>query len=233
MTSGLRNIKACRLYCLMARRLSNAGQTKTPLYGAKALAAEMEATYHPALSTYHNAISSIHLFLLLDLLGSGSPSIPSYFKTTHWAYKNMAKLEDRLRQHSLFASSPNQPTKKNPSRTDLANPRLQHEEPQWLNDIDKSNDRWMGGLIGDDHLPFMARGVDVLHIIPSPFPIVWHKIIDDGEHLDMDAVEDWAVLVTAFAAEWMDLEGHMDSKSKTKRAPDDNHNGKIISKTEL
>ena len=30
---------------------------------------------------------------------------------------------------------------------------------------------------------------------------------DDGEHLDLDTVEDWAMLVTAFVAEWMDLEG--------------------------
>ena len=32
---------------------------------------------------------------------------------------------------------------------------------------------------------------------------------DDGEHLDIDTTEDWAVLVTAFVAEWMELEGFM------------------------
>ena len=60
-----------------------------------------------------------------------------------------------------------------------------------------------------DHLPFMARGVEVLHIIPSPFPKVWHRMEDDGEHLDMPSVEDWAKLTTAFAAAWLDLEGYM------------------------
>lgn len=181
------------------------------IYGARSLAAEMESTYHPALSTYHNALSTIHLFVLLDLLGSRNPKVPSYFKVTHWAYKKMADLEKRLRDHSLFRSSGS----------------------TWFYDLDKSNDRWMGGMIGDDHVPFMARGVDVLHLIPSPFPPVWHKMSDDGEHLDMDTTEDWAVLVTAFAAEWMDLGSYMNLKLEHKRAADDSQLDKIISKTEL
>jgi hypothetical protein len=41
------------------------------------------------------------------------------------------------------------------------------------------------------------------------FPSVWHSLDDDGEHLDLDTVEDWSILVTAFAAEWMELEGFM------------------------
>jgi len=69
-----------------------------------------------------------------------------------------------------------------------------------------------GWGIEDDHIPFMARGVEVLHIIPSPFPWLWHKIEDDGDHLDLPTVEDWAKIVTAFVGEWMDLEGHFPSK---------------------
>ncbi|CAD6577503.1 MAG: hypothetical protein ASARMPREDX12_008933 [Alectoria sarmentosa] len=181
------------------------------IYGAKSLAADMESTFHPALSTYHNALSTIHLFVLLDLLGSRNPKVPSYFKVTHWAYKKMADLEKRLRDHSLFGSSGS----------------------TWFYDLDKSNDRWMGGMIGDDHVPFMARGVDVLHLIPSPFPPVWHKMSDDGEHLDMDTTEDWAMLVTAFAAEWMDLGDYMGVKLDHKRSTNEDGVEKIICKTEL
>jgi glutaminyl-peptide cyclotransferase len=72
-----------------------------------------------------------------------------------------------------------------------------------------------GGYIGDDHVPFMARGVEVLHIIPSPFPHVWHTIDDDGEHLDLDTTDDWALIVTAFVAEWMDLEGYFQPASES------------------
>ena len=181
------------------------------IYGAKSLAAEMETSYYPALSTYHNTLSTIHLFVLLDLLGSSNPKIPSYFKVTHWAYKKMADLEKRLRDLALFASSGS----------------------TWFYDIDKSNDRWMGGIIGDDHVPFMARGVDVFHLIPSPFPPVWHKMSDDGEHLDMDTTEDWAVLVTAFTAEWMDLGDFIGRKLNHKRESNGDKVEGIISKTEL
>lgn len=194
------------------------------IYGARALAAELEATYHPALSTYHNALSSISLFFLLDLLGSKNPYIPSYFKTTHWAYRNLAALEKRLRGNSKFRSSPNHPTKRTSSG-------ISRQEPLWLHDVDKIDGRWLGGYIEDDHLPFMARGVEVLHLIPSDFPPVWHKIFDDGEHLDLDTCEDWAILVTAFAAEWMDLEGFFETKPGSKRSFE--NGGEIVSKTEL
>lgn len=70
-------------------------------------------------------------------------------------------------------------------------------------------------MMEDDHIPFIARGVEVLHIIPAPFPDVWHNmrgIPDDGEHLDPDTVEDWGKMVTAFIGEWMDLEGFFPAK---------------------
>lgn len=227
---GLEEHKGLQILLLDGEEAFALWSNKDSIYGAKALAAEMEATYHPALSTYHNALSSINLFLLLDLLGEGSPNptVPSYFKTTHWAYKNMARLEDRLRQNSLFASSPNHPSKR-----DLSKAKGKRQEPTWLHDIDKSNDRWLGGYIGDDHEPFLARGVEILHMIPHPFPTVWHKPTDDGEHLDMDTTEDWAVLVTAFAAEWMDLEGYMDGQGNNKRGLHSGQAEKITGKTEL
>lgn len=62
----------------------------------------------------------------------------------------------------------------------------------------------MGG-ISDDHVPFMFRAVPILHLIPTPFPSVWHTMDDDGAHLDMPTVRDWTRIVTAFALEWLDL----------------------------
>ncbi len=64
-------------------------------------------------------------------------------------------------------------------------------------------------FIEDDHIPFMARGVHILHLSPSPFPHVWHTMQDDGEHLDGPTVTDWAKIMTAFAAEWMELDGYI------------------------
>lgn len=137
--------------------------------------------------------------MLLDLLGSAEPQVPSYFKTTHWAYRHMAAVESRLRELGRLKTQP-------------MNQFLLEGEK-------KESDPWVGGMIEDDHVPFMARGVEILHIIPSSFPHVWHTKDDDGEHLDLDTVEDWATITTAFAAEWMELEGFMgDGQAEGSRA---------------
>lgn len=78
----------------------------------------------------------------------------------------------------------------------------------------KSTEFGWGGGVQDDHIPFLKRGVEILHIIPVPFPRVWHTMDDNGENLDMDTVDDWATLTTAFAAEWLELEGFFDTKQK-------------------
>ncbi|KAN0069691.1 hypothetical protein V8E54_011997 [Elaphomyces granulatus] len=188
------------------------------LYGSRSLAQEWGARVNPPMSTFKTRLSSIMLFMLLDLLGSKDPKIRSYFKTTHWAYQSMATIEKRLRELKLFKSSPNYPVTENRRSDSKA-----AEEPQWLIDATreiKSHYRHSG--IADDHLPFLERGVEVLHIIDaSPitgFPTVWHTLHDDGDHLDMNTVEDWSVLITAFAAEWMELENFIDT-ADVKRTP--------------
>lgn len=71
----------------------------------------------------------------------------------------------------------------------------------------------------DDHVPFLNRGVDVLHVIPTPFPDMWHRMGDDGEHLDMDTVGDWGVLVTGWLVWALGLEADMgEGKGKRKVA---------------
>ncbi|KAK2795798.1 hypothetical protein FQN52_003648 [Onygenales sp. PD_12] len=157
------------------------------LYGSRSLAEAMSSEVYPATSTFRSPISAISLFVLLDLLGEKDPAMPSYFSTTHWAYQNMATLEARLRELGQFKSH-----------------ATRKRDKQWLSDFDK--EKFYANGIGDDHLPFLARGVEVLHLIASPFPVVWHKIEDDAEHLDAATVEDWSTLITAFAAEWLDLE---------------------------
>ena len=222
---GLEEHKGIQILFLDGEEAFDVWTKDDSVYGARSLAAQWEETLYPAMSTFKSPLSSISLLVLLDLLGSKNPTVPSYFKTTHWAYKNMAEIEKRLRDLALFESSPNHPKNvkkrqqaKNASATKKKNmsakpmtPR-KRAEPSFLYEANKKDDsRWLGGLIEDDHVPFMERGVDVLHIIPAPFPAdVWHKIEDDGEHLDLPTVRDWAQLTTAFAAEWLDLEGFFD-----------------------
>lgn len=192
--TGLEEEKGVQILFLDGEEAFHTWTDDDSLYGARALAESWESTPHAAMSTYHNMLSSITLFLLLDLLGAEKPRITSYFKTTHWAYQHLALIESRMRTLELLESKVDHP---------------------FLPETDKDPDTFnMGWGIQDDHVPFMARGVEILHIIPSPFPTVWHTAEDDAEHLHMPTVEDWAKIVTAFLAEWMDLEGFMPTKAE-------------------
>lgn len=100
---------------------------------------------HPATSSRANNLSSIDLFVLFDLLGDSNPRIPSYFSTTHWAYASMSKIEKQLRNHGLALTG-------------------RHQD--WLIEGDKYDTKVFKGGIEDDHIPFLRRGVEILHIIP-------------------------------------------------------------------
>lgn len=180
------------------------------IYGARSLAEEWEHTMHPATSIYSNYLDSIELFVLLDLLGSPEDlKIPSWQHSSHWSYVHMAEMEERLRNLGMFKSNP---------------------KHIWLPEKNKKEtDHFNSYMMQDDHIPFIARGVQVLHLIPSRFPSVWHHIQDDGEHLDIPTVEDWALLTSAFAAEYLELEGYFQQSkdSKVKR------HDPLTSKTEL
>ncbi|RYC63274.1 hypothetical protein CHU98_g2922 [Xylaria longipes] len=154
------------------------------LYGARALAERWETSYYPANSFYKNPLDQISMFVLLDLLGSPSPTVRSPFLPTHWAYRAMASIEQRMRQLDLLESKPDSP---------------------FLPDAEKTISQFGRGMVEDDHIPFMRRGVPILHVIATPFPSVWHTMDDDGAHLDMPTVRDWARIVTAFALEWLDM----------------------------
>ena len=151
--------------------------------------------------------------MLLDLLGNDNPTIPSYFLPTHWAYKNMASLEKRMRDLDILESKPKE---------------------AFLPDWEKRPSVFGRGAIGDDHVPFMQRGVDILHLIPSPFPShLWHKIEDDGEHLDLPTCRDWSKIVTAFAMEWLELGEFMPKKATLEEAKRSGTEGHKSKRTEL
>lgn len=179
---------------------------------SRSLAQEWESHYHPTMSTYRTPLDAITLFVLLDLLGSANPRIPSYFLTTHWAYRNMADLEKRMRDLNLLETKPEKP---------------------FLPEFEKASNRFMRGFIDDDHAPFMERGVDILHMIPTPFPDVWHKMEDDGEHLDLPTVRDWAKITTAFVVEWMGIQDYMPKMARIKEKRSQTTGSTTSRRTEL
>lgn len=47
-------------------------------------------------------------------------------------------------------------------------------------------------------VPFVERGVRALHLIPYPFPDVWHNEGDTLEAVDFDAAYDWLVILSTY-----------------------------------
>lgn len=52
-------------------------------------------------------------------------------------------------------------------------------------------------------LPFLERGVPVLHLIPMPFPSFWHKFDDNFKNVDRTVVQDWAALLRILLSEYL------------------------------
>lgn len=148
------------------------------------MAEAWDTQVYPAMSTYRTPLQAISLFVLLDLLGAADPRIPSYFAQTHWSYQALAKIEARMRKLGLLRSKVQTP---------------------FLPQADKMPSHFTRGYVEDDHIPFMERGVPILHVIPTPFPPQWHTMDDDAAHLDPATVDDWAKIISAFAAEWMEV----------------------------
>ncbi|KAK3309581.1 peptidase family M28-domain-containing protein [Chaetomium strumarium] len=185
---GLEEEKGVQILLLDGEEAWERWSDEDSLYGSRALAEAWENTRYEAGSNFATPLEAISLFVLLDLLGAPEPNIPSYFPTTHWAYQNLARAEERLRKLGVLETRPTKP---------------------FLAEGEKETVHFYRGYVQDDHVPFMQRGVHVLHIIPTPFPPVWHTMDDDGAHLDVPTIRDWARIMTAFVAEWMDLEDYM------------------------
>ncbi|KAE8336758.1 hypothetical protein BDV24DRAFT_167929 [Aspergillus arachidicola] len=165
------------------------------LYGSRSLAAHWAVDKYPSTAKYETRLSSISLLVLLDLLGSKNPQIGSYYPVTHSDYQRLAALESRLRELGQLKSSVMQ-------------------DRSWF--VDRTTDvRSLNRHpVEDDQVPFSGLGVKVLHVIDADpatgeFPSVWHTHEDDENHLDLDTIQDWSHLITAFAAEWLELQGYM------------------------
>lgn len=139
------------------------------LYGSKSLSAKWEL---------EGVLEKIHLFVLLDLLGSiESVKVPSFFSNTHNFYELLWKIETCYDQNY-------------PSSYSFLDPQ---------NKYFFRNDHM---VIEDDHIPFLKKGVPILHLIPFPFPSTWHTSRDDFSNLSNHAIKKWAVIICEFILEY-------------------------------
>lgn len=112
----------------------------------------------PAMTT---ELGTIEHLILLDLLGAPHPVIHSSFIDTAWLFDKMASAEQRLAQSGAFIyGSDDEKTLENWGSFFVPHNKL----------------NVFAGSIEDDHIPFLKRGISVLHVIANPFPTVWHKL---------------------------------------------------------
>ncbi|RHZ64139.1 hypothetical protein Glove_326g72 [Diversispora epigaea] len=159
------------------------------LYGARHLASKWENTYLdiPEVKT-RNVLGSIEVLVLLDLLGATKPSFQSYFQTTSWMFSELANIENRLYTEKIITIP---------------------EDIDDFDDIsyfDTSTIHNYQSHIEDDHLPFLKRGVSILHIIAYPFPSVWHTFDDNLDAIDENVVFNLNTIFRIFAAEFLNID---------------------------
>lgn len=112
------------------------------------------------LGSEETEISSIEHLILLDLLGAPDPLIRSYYTDTAWMFDALVAIEKRLGDSGAFEYGEDKSM----------------ASGSWRSWFMQRSRLGMFSHIGDDHVPFLKKGVSVLHIISEPFPRVWHTL---------------------------------------------------------
>lgn len=100
------------------------------------------------------------LFVLLDLIGAQGSQFYSLFRNTNSQHRQLYGIERSLGRMGRLQSR-----------------NFQFQRRELPN-----------AQIDDDHVPFLKRGVPILHLISVPFPSDWHKAGDNYRSLDFSSI---------------------------------------------
>ncbi|XP_068173732.1 glutaminyl-peptide cyclotransferase-like a [Antennarius striatus] len=149
------------------------------LYGSRHLAKRMADTPHPSGSAHSTMLHALDLFVLLDLLGGPDPLIANHFDNTARWFDRLIDAEKRLHRQGLLTSHPSE--------------QMYFRKDVYL------------GPVQDDHIPFLHRGVPVLHIITTPFPQFWHTLDDTEENMHRPTILNLTKILAVFLAEYLGI----------------------------
>ncbi|XP_006910458.1 glutaminyl-peptide cyclotransferase [Pteropus alecto] len=149
------------------------------LYGSRHLASKMASTPHPPGARNTNQLHGMDLLVLLDLIGALNPTFLNFFPNSARWFVRLQTIEHELHELGL-----------------LKDHSLERQYFQ---------NHGYGGVIQDDHIPFLRKGVPVLHLISSPFPEVWHTMDDDEENLDETTIDNLNKIIQVFVLEYLHL----------------------------
>ncbi|KOC60619.1 Glutaminyl-peptide cyclotransferase [Habropoda laboriosa] len=156
---------------------------KDSIYGARHLA----KTWHNNYTTYNQGeniseLDKLDMLVLLDLIGAPDPTFYNYFSNTEKWYSLLIAIESTLASLNKFESySYEQPTQK-------------YFQPYS-----------MEASIEDDHIPFLHRDIPILHLVPYPFPKVWHKPSDNRDNIDLKTTENINKILRIFVASYLNI----------------------------
>ncbi|XP_060025382.1 glutaminyl-peptide cyclotransferase isoform X5 [Lagenorhynchus albirostris] len=119
------------------------------------------------------------LLILLDLIGAPNPTFPNFFPNTARWFHRLQAIEHELHELGLL------------------------KDHSWERQYFQNYG--YGGVIQDDHIPFLRKGVPVLHLIPSPFPEAWHTMDDNEENLDKTTIDNLNKILKVFVLEYLHL----------------------------
>ena len=136
----------------------------------------------PKGATERSVLDGMDLLILLDLVGMPDFSVMNVHEKSSKVYERVQRIEGRLRKQDLMNT-------KKISISFFGQRGAARVMPP----------------VGDDHVPFMERGVPVLHVIPFQFPSVWHTAEDEESAVDMGSVDDMGRVMKVFVCEYLDL----------------------------
>ncbi|VDN04348.1 unnamed protein product [Thelazia callipaeda] len=150
------------------------------IYGARHLASMWKTTYITTtqLSSFKisTEIDRIDLLILLDLLGAPNPHLYDFSGySSSNAFFKIASIESLRKAGCLHRL-----------------PRI--FQPQTI-----------FRQVEDDHLPFLQFGVPVMHLIPIPFPAVWHTAFDNADILSYETIDNLNSILRVFIANYFGL----------------------------
>lgn len=146
-------------------------------YGSRNLAKVWEQSPFTYRDVSGTDLDRMDVMVLLDLIGASNPTFMSTQKKTQQHFNRMSRIETDLRRSNSLSGDH----------------RIFQQQAQYRAGIE------------DDHIPFLERGVPILHLIVTPFPSVWHKAGDNANAIDWDDTEDLDKILRVFVAEYLQI----------------------------
>ncbi|VDL73392.1 unnamed protein product [Nippostrongylus brasiliensis] len=151
------------------------------LYGSRHLAQKWESKWYPTTTGTNfelsREIDRIDVLMLLDLLGAQNPTISNTVGLgATQLFVELPAIENELRELGCLGTTRN-----------IFQGRISYS------------------VVEDDHVPFLKRGIPILHLISVPFPRVWHTAADNEKALHFPTIYHLTSVVRVFVARYLGI----------------------------